>query len=54
MEPGRLQSMGSHVRSNLAPMQYLIQVKPLVLNVRQCYILLFSRSVLLSLAMVLP
>ena len=54
MEPGRLQSMGSHIRSNLAPMQYLIQVKPLALNVRQCYILLFSCSVLPSLVMALP
>ena len=53
MEPGRLQSMGSHVGSDLAPMQYVIQVKPLALNVGQCYTLLFSRSVLLSLVMVL-
>ena len=59
MEPSRLQSMGSvhwksHIGSDLAPTQYLIQVKPLALNTQQCYILLLSHSVLPSLLMMLP
>lgn len=53
MEPGRLQSMGSHVGSDLAPMQYFIQIGNLWHLMCGNATLLFSRSVLLSLVMVL-